>query len=529
MKIKHNKMALASVAVVVAASILSGGVAVYSSLADFNKEGVGAYASTGQNISSRAVATAEARPINGIQEYSERWYSNVNIEVPGSVKAGDYIDISYKNVGMPANMDVVFGGVKIGQTQKLPGNTNGSNMTWNAQVEDWQNMTVQNKDGYGDNVTLRVIFNVDAERYDNINFSITSQNAVNAHLRSRREFQMISEISIDGKSLVRLENTVPAMKVATPQDKDSNITGGISMEVDYKNGVFDNFRYTPWFYLDGQIFEAGDIVTIELPEDSPFRFNDGATVGRLYFGDPKIRTFNQHDVYYKLGHAFTSEKFNTETLNNGKTLKITVKENLNLEESQKGSYAMRIAGVEAVDKSPNYFDLSTNRIKNIDTDITWQRANGQVVNQKNIVNHSGVINNYSTVANAIPVSNISVTPNKNINIKECGALTIEKILVRQGVEAGAKYEISPDEILSKLPKGYEIRNPEVLKGVMGYKDIDIEVDVCKIKEIKAEIKEKTEEPKKVEAPNTGFASSQTFLLPLIGVLAAGTLIFVRKK
>ena len=59
----------------------------------------------------------------------------------------------------------------------------------------------------------------------------------------------------------------------------------------------------------------------------------------------------------------------------------------------------------------------------------------------------------------------------------------------------------------------------------------IDIDPLKDKPITpaTEIKPKTEELEKVESPNTGFATPQTFLLPLFGILTATTYIFIRKK
>lgn len=492
-------------------------------------------AATGQNVSDRVVATAEMRPVNGMDVYHEYWYSKVNVSIPGVVSEGDYIDILYKNVGiLPELKQIEFKGDVIANISVLPGSFSGyrwwdSNM-WRNRIDD---MNVQESDGYGNNSTVRVLFNKNVEKYQDVNFSIIQEKAGNAHIISLTPFDMKSSISVNGRELTSQVNRVPAVARGDDAYRSTGIQGSQWINTNYNNGRYGAFRYAFWVHIsDDRGVKTGDVIELRLDEGSPVRFLDNSVARFGGTGNAFTIPYNKNGIRYQTSIASPRVGFTSRVSDDGKKMEITFGEDFFVTREKSGTHVVYIDNMKVVDRNPDKFDIQKNIVRGVLVDATWRSGQGVEVNGAKLSN-TGNIDVASSNASGEyrPKSNIVVSPSKKIEVSGflCKNDAFEKFTIRTDIEAGSKFEIKPEEILAKLPEGYKILNPEILSGEMGYKDIVLEVQAC-VPEEKKEESPQISEPQKpadsgqeeISAPHTGFSGEivglAMFAVSVLGVI-----------
>lgn len=209
-----------------------------------------------QDVSSKFNATGK---IDGIGQFS--------IQVNGltdNVEATDFIEITTKNLhhnGRLNNSQVISNGVVVGTVSSV--------------FEEYQFSKVINKPvdnsvtpSYSDG-KIKIIFNENISKFQNANFSISSQNSVDG-MEVDHDWNVDSFLIFKGNMIAEKSSSIKRAN-AVEINRTNVGAGGIYWDI----GSSSNYGFNVTLNNDGaNPLRAGSIIKVTIPETSPVRFKN---------------------------------------------------------------------------------------------------------------------------------------------------------------------------------------------------------------------------------------------------------------
>ena len=401
----------------------------------------------------------------------------INFTIPNAknYKGGDYLEVSTKNLDLAFSLDgkdvIANDGAVVGVVRKVSStrifNLVGENI--NIARDSQFNSLVGNDSGVQQ--VLRIEFNDKISEVDELSFKIVSENFRNSTAYTTRDYVMESKIFSDNKEIVAKSYTVVGQMRQEPQRITTSM-GYFNVSSDGQKVKADGMNmYLVQTVADGRRkFRAGDIIEWKIDDSSKIVFGDNGRVG---------------DILSRTGETFSGVDDPRFINPNGLVYKYIKK-----------STPVRF---EVVESTPRVFKLKL--LDDIETDAYYR-----------VIPRTMGFNILEVSNETVDVEKQTTKPfvlTRNI-LDSLGNVVVSEQSSIWGAIKGVK--LSADYVKSSIPVDYPKPN---------------ELPILPTPAV--EIKPKTEEFKKVQAPNTGLASSQTFLLILFGVLASGTLFFIKKR